>query len=402
MLLLAATGAAIAGPLTAGVATAKITPAAPGQFLAGYDSNRRAETVHDDVWCRAVALGDGQQTVVLAVCDLLGFMYPDALEMRSSVEGVPADHVVLACTHVHSAPDVIGLWGPSPAQSGVDPAYLAFVKAQVTRCLNDAVRAMAPAQIGFASGISGPHTSINSNAPEVNDKAVDVMVVRGANGELLATLVNWACHPEVLNTPSRAVTSDLSHYLREELEGRVGGTALFFNGALGGMVTADCTAQTFAEAERIGRSVGATAAELVAQAPMAADLKISVASKQIEVPLANPAFGLAFQAGVIRRPEKSLERLRTEVAAFSIGPAQFATCPGEALPAVGLTAKGMMPGRPTFFFAVAQDELGYILPPEYFPLELYDYEVSMSVGPQVAPTVLAALAELLPQVPPAR
>jgi len=389
-----------AGPIRAGVAKRTITPSEPGQFLAGYSPNRPAETVHDDLWVRALALSDGETTLVLAVCDLLGFMYPDALEMRQSVQGVPKENVILACTHVHSAPDCIGLWGPNPTKTGVDPKYLAFVKQRVGECLNEAVAAMQPARIGFAITHAPERTAHNTNVASVIDPAIDLLVVDDAEGKRLATLVNWACHPEVLSTPSKAVTSDLCHYLREEVEGRVGGMAMHFNGALGGMVTPMDESETFAEAERIGRAVGAAAADATRDMKMTDQTVLRVASKTFDVPIKNPLFQLAFGLDVIARPSASTDRVTTEVEAFCIGPAQFATCPGEALPTVGFAAKGMMTGRPTFFIGLAQDELGYIMPPEYCDLKLYEYERSMSIGPDIAPAVLGALAELLPEVSP--
>ena len=45
-------------------------------------------------------------------------------------------HILVSSTHNHEGPDVIGLWGPSPRESGVDPEYLAMMEGRVA----DAVR----------------------------------------------------------------------------------------------------------------------------------------------------------------------------------------------------------------------------------------------------------------------
>jgi len=166
------------------------------------------------------------------------------------------------------------------------------------------------------------------------------------------------------------------------------------------MVTADRDASTFDEAERIGRSVGDAVCELLDDVELTSETTIRIVSRELEIPLTNERLRLAFEAGVVNRGTETSDVVTTDLCAFAIGPAQFVTCPGEALPMVGLSAKGMMPGSPTFFLGITQDELGYILPPEYFGLELYGYECSMSIGPDAAPAVLSALAELLPQVPP--
>jgi hypothetical protein len=89
-----------------------------------------------------------------------------------------------------------------------------------------------------------------------------------------------------------------------------------------------------------------------------------------------------------------MHHAETEVTLIDFGEAQIATAPGEILPAVGLAMKDMLPGPYKFVFGTAQDELGYILPEEYFQIDLYAYECSMSVGPKVAPLLLARLQEL--------
>ncbi len=53
---------AMAGPLRVGFGKAAITPDDPGQFIAGYGSNRVAEGNHDDIWVRAMMLSDGEET----------------------------------------------------------------------------------------------------------------------------------------------------------------------------------------------------------------------------------------------------------------------------------------------------------------------------------------------------
>ena len=59
--------------LAIGYAQATITPAlARPVFLAGFGRNRRAASVHDDLYVRALALREGDVTVVLAAVDLIG------------------------------------------------------------------------------------------------------------------------------------------------------------------------------------------------------------------------------------------------------------------------------------------------------------------------------------------
>ena len=45
-------------------------------------------------------------------------------------------YAVIAATHNHSTPDLMGLWGPHPLSSGVDPAYRERVIATAARTLS--------------------------------------------------------------------------------------------------------------------------------------------------------------------------------------------------------------------------------------------------------------------------
>jgi hypothetical protein len=55
--------AAAPTPLQVGFAKRAITPAigAKPVYMAGFDNDRKATGVHDDLWARAVAVSDGRQ-----------------------------------------------------------------------------------------------------------------------------------------------------------------------------------------------------------------------------------------------------------------------------------------------------------------------------------------------------
>ncbi|MCJ7706507.1 MAG: hypothetical protein MUO38_02700, partial [Anaerolineales bacterium] len=59
--------------LSVGYAQTVITPSLDRPvYLAGFGQDRRAETIHDDLTARALALKDEQTTLVLAALDLIG------------------------------------------------------------------------------------------------------------------------------------------------------------------------------------------------------------------------------------------------------------------------------------------------------------------------------------------
>ncbi|KAA0272749.1 MAG: hypothetical protein EDM79_11145, partial [Chloroflexi bacterium] len=73
-------------------------------YLAGFGNGRRAETIHDDLYVRALALQAGQTTLVLVALDLIGFFRPDVYEVIGKVNR-PDAQIVIASTHTHHGPD---------------------------------------------------------------------------------------------------------------------------------------------------------------------------------------------------------------------------------------------------------------------------------------------------------
>ena len=91
-------------------------------FLAGFAQNRRAQSVHDDLYARALALREGSNTLVLCALDLIGFFRLEVMDVAARVsKHVPGTHIIIASTHTHHGPDTIGLWGPDNRTCGVDP-----------------------------------------------------------------------------------------------------------------------------------------------------------------------------------------------------------------------------------------------------------------------------------------
>lgn len=395
-------------PWRVGVGVERITPVPPkGQWLAGLgdpEDKRISEGVHDDIYCRALALSDGKTTVVLAVCDLIGLFHHDILDIRSRVKGIPPENILIGCTHVHSAPDTLGLWGPARDKSGVDPRYLDFLKRQAARAIQQAVDTLEPARLRFARAWSPPKTSRNFNDPEIKDDEISLLQALRPNGQVIATLVNWACHPEVLWTDNRLITSDYVHFLREAVEKAQGGVALFFNGALGGMVSPDNEGRhTFAEAQRIGQAVAQAVNAALQGAEEAPEALLRLGRSVFTIPVQNPGLEPLLRLGVLRRgPEESPDAVQTEVYALQVGPAQFATLPGEALPAVGFLVKTMMDGKYKFLLGLTMDELGYLLPETAINMEKYAYEQSMSVNPHAVEFILPQVRKALDEVKPKR
>ena len=94
-------------------------------WLAGFAAGRKATAVHDDLWAIAVVIDDGEHRIGLVALDSIGIFHDDVIEVREQVAaaGTALDYVVVAATHNHSTPDLMGLWGRRTGLRGVDDVY---------------------------------------------------------------------------------------------------------------------------------------------------------------------------------------------------------------------------------------------------------------------------------------
>jgi hypothetical protein len=230
--------------LRAGAAKTSITPdvQAAKVYMAGFGSNRVATGVHDNLYARCLAIGAGGKTLVVCAADLIGLFHQDVLKLRSKVEtqlpGVT--QVIVASTHDHEGPDTMGLWGPAPLKSGVDVKYLDSVIDRIAETAVRAAKNMQDARMTLARDDSPLLQSLqgDSRPPYVKDPHLFVMrLTAAANGKSIATLVNWSDHPETLDSKNTLITADYPHWLCQYVEEHEGGTAVFMNGSIGGLLS---------------------------------------------------------------------------------------------------------------------------------------------------------------------
>jgi hypothetical protein len=230
LLLLLTLSPAAAPPSTSlqlGFAKRTITPeiASRPVYLAGFDQDRRATGVHDDLWARAVAVGDGRKKVAIVSVDLIGVFHADVVRAREILERrVPGAVLVVSSTHNHEGPDTMGLWGRGRFSSGVDPVYLDRVRRAIADAAAEALSRLQPARLVLGRART-PGLIVDSRRPEVVDDTLVAWRAVSPDGATLGTVVNWGNHPEALGARNTLVTSDFPHFLRTRMEERLGGPA---------------------------------------------------------------------------------------------------------------------------------------------------------------------------------
>jgi hypothetical protein len=395
----------------AGAAVRDITPdlavaATLGRpvLLAGFWPARPATDVHSSLFVRALALAEpGGPPVVLAVADLIGLPRSVVLQARARLEadGVTA---ILAATHVHSGPDTIGLWGPDDDISGVDAAYLEGVETALVDASRAAVEALRPARLEVAAVVVAG-VARNNRQPAVVDDELVILRAIDDQSATIATLLDFPCHPEVLDDVSTVVSADYPGDLCRRVEAALGGIAVFAAGDLGAMMSPDREVADVAALERMGRRLADAAVAALHDGARGLGPGVRFARRRIAIPAENPVFEAALASGLVEPRERLGDgSVVSDVSLLEVGGMtgiRLAAVPGELAPTLGLPLKASLGPATAAVVGLADDELGYILAHEdyVFPDDPRDpgdhYEETMSVGREAGPVVTDAIASLL-------
>jgi hypothetical protein len=217
-------------PLQAGAAKIDITPAGHCD-LTGFIAREVASLgAHDPLFARALALRSGSTQALVISCDLLGLEAPFVAQMRSAIEnaiGVPAQHIMLACTHTHAGAASMFL----RHCGDVNASYMAQLAQQLTYVAREAWSTLRPAAVSSGkTRIAG----VSINRRETNgplDEDLDVVRFDDEGGRPLAALVGFGCHPIASGGYNRMLSADFPGVLTQEIEMATGATTLFLNGA---------------------------------------------------------------------------------------------------------------------------------------------------------------------------
>jgi hypothetical protein len=430
-----------------------------GQFdaiwLAGFHNSRPAQSVLDPLWARAMVLESGDIKMALCVIDMIGFGNDEVIAARKMIlESNPYfDYVIISSTHVHSSPDLMGMWGPSDYSRGVNPDYLNQVLYGIKQAVNEADASRRTAKFRFAEEKEKLKPLVGDTRPPlVFDASLKLMHVLDAEtDQTLGTLMNWGNHPETLWSQNIQLSSDFPDPWRNLVENGiqvndtvrmegVGGVAIFLNGAVGGLMTTHpdmpvenpftlekIQKQSPAKVQAQGKALAKATLEALQDSSLTSysNLKLSLRAKTISLRMDNGLFQLAAFLGIFDRGFIGWKQIRSEVAAWALGPATFVHVPGELYPEIlhggverpegadfGIdpvelpAIQAKIPGEFKFFAGMSNDMIGYIVPKSQWDVKppfTYDYkdrpygEIN-SLGPETAPKIHSEVLQILDEL----
>jgi hypothetical protein len=401
LVCLAACVAALAVPHAAlaeilvGAATGVITPDPLLPVSGGMGPTKPATKKRGELTVRAVVFKRGNVSVAVVGLDLLGFPAVLGDRVRRKVSRIPGDHILIGASHTHSAPDCYAFPDGKGGHTG-DLAYMDSVCDKTAGAINEAIDGLARAWIKVASGEAKGKIAYNYYAPDLYDRRMGVIQAVSPGGKTIATLVNYAIHPEVLGNSVGILSPDLIGPLCEKLEADTGGVAVFMNGAQGGMVTADNRdldqpkdaqrgtwndSRRWEECLRIGHLMADEAERLVKDAPVQKDPALSCDSLSVKFPVDSAAMWFVVVHSPLSYPHNDDHSVTATINVVNLGDAQVLTIPGEALPNIGFYLKRKMHGKHNFLFGLTNDAFGYILTKvDFQSFPRYEYVSRTSLG----------------------
>jgi hypothetical protein len=359
-----------------------------GIYLNGGSGQNRIPTeVLDPITVRTIVVGNRTKKISITVADNEGVFREIWDLVRQKVRtdgGFGLDEMFMSSTHDESAPDTIGIGGPTQIVSGVDPFYVEFLIARTAETIEQAAQNAGPAFVRFGQVHPDDLVPCWSSYPFVADETVGAMQARDPAGHVIATLVDYGIHSEELGFSNDAedrlhLSSDWPHFARTALEARYGGIAVSMAGPVGsvempkvfdamrsfvpvgehsepgngGCRTIYDTTGTpvpygyLLSNEARGERIADWATAALDAGADSASSTIAFGRQALFLNLDNALFKIAgilgvfpykdvYEGGILqpRAPDgkQNGSQFKTEVAWYQIGDAQFVTTPGELFP----------------------------------------------------------------------
>ena len=353
-----------------------------------------AAEVLEPLHVRALAVRFEERTAAIVVCDLRGLNRHTVTAARRLVEertGIPAGHVMIACTHNHAGPD-------TDIPAGAAERFRLHVIERIAHAVDAARGRMREARTGTAcatlDGIARNRRLLREDGTVVTlrravpsswlplrgvqfeagpvDRDLTVLRIEDLDGEPIALLSGVGCHNDTRGAyPAVGLSGDFFGHAMLTLERfHPGCTALIAFGA-GGDVDFDflphlnrSRARGVHPFQRFGRLLAAQIATAAERAEVDDGGCLEIRSERLDLPV---------------RPESRSESAHAqqetaEVQAVRIGALTVLGVPGELFAQTALDVRANSPHHGTIIAGLANGDLGYLPPPAAYPQGGYEVE----------------------------
>lgn len=439
--------------LRAGSAIADITPPL-GELVVGGFVPFPANEIHDPLHARCLVLDDGSTRIAIVICDNLGIsraVYDEARAVIATNSKIPANQILMAATHTHSA---------TRAHS---PKYRPKVVSGIASAVDTAIKNLTPAKIGWG-GISEPSEVFNRrwhiNKPEFSrnpfggvdtvrmnpprgnpalikpagpiDPEVSFLSVQSTNGKPLALLANYSLH-YVGGVNKGDVSADYFGIFSQQISKLLGAESSQpqFVGMMSNGTSGDINNINFREgnprrydryekmtevANKIANRVNEAHKALrfrshVKIDSITRDLKLTMRKPDPKIKdwfrkvMAKPEDAEKFHryertyAGRVQKLEDGPDEISIPLQVVRIGDLAIAAIPFETFAEIGLKIKDKSPFADTFTIELANDSRGYLPTPRQHQLGGYETwmgtnRVQLDASDLITDTILDMMQQL--------
>ncbi len=409
-------------PLRIGFAEVDITPPL-GTRMAGFFEDRRVEGIHDPLFCRAMAIDNGEHPLIILTCDLLslkGATVHAAREAIATATGVAPDGIAMSATHTHTGPATSRIFLRPPSEE-----YVAQLARDLPAAATAAWANRRPAELGVGWGFEGKlshnrrfmmrstkevvmhppkgSTDILYQEGKV-DPEVGVISARTPDGQPMGCLLNFACHVNVVG--GSQVSADYPGQFAAAMKARQGAghVGLFANGCCGNLCQIDVYDPDLEDwghewAHYMGERLADDVLEIEAGMAYTGELKLDSRLVELQLPMRRiPDSLLDWAREVQQKPElqnivdstyagmafELREEVRSSptfpgiVQALRIGDVGVVMLPGEVFVEFGLDIKLNSPAQRTFVVELSNGVVGYVPTREAFAGKGYEQRTATS------------------------
>lgn len=257
-----------------GVAQEDITPPA-GIYLGNWGAARHdtAAGVHRPMMltCLAFRAAEQERPLVLIAVDLGWWKSaPDEWFVRKGILealSLQPEQLMLCLSHTHAGPGIYRGAGDRPGGQFIAP-YLELIREAAIRSVKAAMSAAAPATLTWNYGTcnlaanrdlpgkDAGRVFVGFNPGQAADNTLLVGRITDEQHHIIATIVNYACHPTTLAWDNRLISPDYVGTMRELVQLHTQAPCLFLQGASGDLAPAEQYSGNPALADKHGRQLG--------------------------------------------------------------------------------------------------------------------------------------------------
>jgi len=249
----------------------------------GAAKHDRATGIHRPLRATVVLLASlegGEQQFIIALdhCVMGRQEMNNLLDAVSEAADIPREELIVVFSHTHAA-GLMGLERSNLPGGDLIGPYLESVAAQTIKLAREAQEKLQAATILYGTGRCNlaahrdfwdEENQLWACGYDPTTPADDTVLIARAHAEdgtLLATLVNYACHPTTLAWDNTLISPDYPGAMRETIEASTGGPCLFLQGASGELGPVEGYVGDTSVADRNGRQLAHAALSAIESLP---------------------------------------------------------------------------------------------------------------------------------------